>query len=280
MIERSADRIAGWIAAACALSVLGLFGWLIADLVGRGVTHLSWDLLTSEPMDAGRAGGIAPILGSTGLILAIALVSAAPLGLATALFLAEIGRRHGRARRWVGGSLDLLAAVPSIAFGLFGNALFCRWLGMGFSILSGGLTLGCMILPWITRTVEQHLRSVPESYRLGGAALALSQSTILWRLIVPSARRGLVVGVVLGLARAAAETAALIFTSGSVMRWPSSLFDSGRSVSVHIYEVALNVPGGGGAAYASALVLLVSLIVIQSLASVLTEHWLGRGESA
>ncbi len=285
MLERArarsgGGRFAGVVLGIAAALGLAVFVWIVGDIVGRGIGSLSWDFLRAEPLDAGRAGGIGPILVSTALILTIAIGVAAPLGLATAVFLSERLPGRSRGQRLVSTCLDVLAAVPSIAFGLFGNALFCRALGLGFSIVSGGLTLACMILPWVTRTVEQHLRSVPDAYRLGGAALALSRTTIVWRLVLPSARRGLVVGVVLGTARAAAETAALLFTSGSVMRWPTSLLDSGRTVSVHIYELSMNVPGGSDAAYGAAVVLLVALLGIQALAKWLTERWLGRGGEA
>ena len=166
--------------------------------------------------------------------------------------------------------------MPSIVFGLFGNVFFCQTLGLGFSILSGGLTLACMVLPIFIRSTEEGFRAVPNDYRLGAAALGLSRTATLFQLLLPAAVPGLIVGLVLGVGRALAETAALIFTSGYVDRIPESLLDSGRSLSIHIYDLSMNVPGGDGNAYATALVLVTLLLVINGLASILAERWLGR----
>ena len=146
--------------------------------------------------------------------------------------------------RLVRRSLDVLAGVPSIVFGLFGNAFFCKTLHLGFSILSGGLTLACMVLPILIRATEEGFRSVPADLRPGAAALGLSRTSTLFRLLLPAAVPGLTVGLVLGIGRALAETAALIFTSGYVDRMPSSLTDSGRALSIHIYDLSMNVAGG------------------------------------
>ena len=256
-------RAAIW---AAALLVAGAFVWLLADLVWHGAGRVDWSFLTTAPKNAGRGGGIAPILVSTGLILAVAIVLAAPLGLATAVFLAEFTRAGGRLERWIGVSLDVLAGVPSIVFGLFGNAFFCVFLGLGFSILAGGLTLACMALPILIRTIESGLRMAPNEWRLGAAALGVSRGAALWHVLIPAAAPSIAAGLMLGIGRAMAETAALVFTSGYVDRMPSSLFDSGRALSVHIYDLTMNVTGGDANAYASALVLIALLILVNSVA--------------
>jgi phosphate transport system permease protein len=256
-------RAAIW---AAAMLVAGAFVWLLADLLWHGAGRVDWSFLTTAPKNAGRGGGIAPILVSTGLILAVAIVLAAPLGLATAVFLAEFTRAGGRLARWIGVSLDVLAGVPSIVFGLFGNAFFCVFLGLGFSILAGGLTLACMALPILIRTIESGLRMTPNEWRLGAAALGVSRATALWHVLIPAAAPSITAGLMLGIGRAMAETAALVFTSGYVDRMPSSLFDSGRALSVHIYDLTMNVTGGDGNAYASALVLIALLILVNSVA--------------
>lgn len=192
------------------------------------------------------------------------------MALATAVFLAEHTRRASRLGRIVRRSLDALAAVPSIVFGLFGNAVFCHLLGMGFSILSGGLTLACMALPIMIRTTEQAIGAVPEAYHHSAAALGLSKSTTLLKVTIPAAAPSLGAGLVLGVGRALAETAALIFTAGYVSRMPESLLDSGRVLSVHIYDLAMNVPGGNARAYATAAVLVMLLLIINGVAVQLT----------
>ena len=173
-------------------------------------------------------------------------------------------------------SLDVLAGVPSIVFGLFGNAFFCKTLGLGFSILSGGLTLACMVLPILIRSTEEGFRAVPANYRLSAAALGLSRTTTLIHLLLPAAVPGLIVGLVLGVGRAIAETAALIFTSGYVDRMPESLLDSGRALSIHIFDLSMNVSGGDANAYGSALVLVVLLLLINGTASWLATVGLHR----
>lgn len=270
------DRFMAGLAWAAALGVTAVFLLIVGDLLMRGLPHLSRDLLLEAPLDAGRAGGIAPILVSTLLILAVCLAVAVPLATATAVLLAEFSREGGRFAGLVRHSLDTLAGVPSIVFGLFGNAFFCIYLGLGFSILSGGLTLACMVLPILIRSAEEALRAVPADYRLAGAALGLRQAAVLRHILLPAAAPGLMVGLVLGIGRALAETAALLFTSGYVDRMPTSLLDSGRALSVHIYDLAMNVPGGEDRAYSTALILIVVLLLTNTATFWVTDRWLGR----
>lgn len=251
-----------------------VFLWLVGDLLWHGMAHLSWAFLTSAPQDSGRQGGIAPILVSTGLIVFVCMGSALPIGLGTAILLAEFTREDVRFSLMLRRSLDVLAGVPSIVFGLFGNAFFCKTLGLGFSILSGGLTLACMVLPILIRSTEEGLRAVPRHYRTSAAALGLSQTSTLVRLLLPAAMPGLLVGMILGIGRAAAETAALIFTSGYVDRMPESLMDSGRALSIHIYDLSMNVPGGNANAYASAVVLVGVLLGMNTCTNWITTKWM------
>lgn len=259
---------------ACVLVVSLFFGWIIADIIWHGIGQLSWAFFFSGPRNSGRDGGIAPILVSTGLILAICLGVSLPIGVGTAVLLAEFTPNTGRFGRLVRGSLDVLAGVPSVVFGLFGNAFFSGVLGLGFSILSGGLTLTCMVLPLLIRTTEMGLRAVPLDYRLGAAALGLSQRQVFWRMLLPVATPGLMAGLVLSIGRALAETAALIFTSGYVDRMPRSLLDSGRSLSIHIYDLSMNVAGGSSRAYGSALVLVGLLLTLNLIAAWVSQRWL------
>ncbi len=271
-----ADRLATIFVWSAALLVTSVFLWLLGGIVWSGAGQLSWSFLIDSPRNAGRAGGIGPILISTGLLLLVCLGVSLPIGLGTAILLAEFTsstNRFGRLVRW---SLDVLAGVPSILFGLFGNAFFCIFLGLGFSILSGGLTLACMVLPILIRSTEASFRSVPDEYRLGAAALGLSRTTTLLRLLLPTAIPGLIVGLVLGTGRAVAETAALIFTSGYVDRQPTSLLDSGRSLSVHVYDLSMNVAGGDANASATALVLILLLLLINGTASWVMGRWLRK----
>jgi len=250
-----------------------VFLWLLGDLLWHGFSHISWTFLVSTPQNAGRSGGIGPILVSTGLIVAVCMTVAFPIGLGTAIFLAEYAREDHPIGRFLRGALDVLAGVPSIVFGLFGNALFCHALGLGFSIASGGLTLACMVLPILIRTTEEGFRAIPAEQRLSAAALGLSRQTTVCAVLLPAAIPGVLVGSILGLGRAFAETAALIFTSGYVDRMPESLLDSGRAISVHIYDLAMNVAGGNPNAYATAVVLVGFLFMINFFTSWIAERW-------
>lgn len=263
---------------AALLSVV-LFSWLIWDLVRLGLPLLTWGFLTGEVEDAGRAGGIGPLLVSTLWILFCCLALVIPLGTGCALWLSEFVRRGSVVARLVTGSVDLLASVPSIVFGLFGMVFFGQILGMGFSILSGGLTLACMILPILVRTTLTALESLPADLRPASAALGLTRTTATVKILLPAALPGIVVGITLGIGRALSETAALIFTSGYSTRMPESFFDSGRALSVHIYDLALNVANGAPMASSSALVLLALILVVNTAAVALSEHWLRRRQS-
>ncbi len=269
------DRIATALVWGAALAVSAFFLWILGDVVRHGTGALSLEFLVSEPLSAGRAGGIGPVIVSTALLLMVTLAAALPLGLGTSILLAEVTRKGGAMAMAVRRSLDILAGVPSIVFGLFGNAFFAVRLGLGFSILSGGLTLACMVLPLLVRVTEAGLRAAPDEYRTAAAALGFSRTTTLLRLLIPAAAPALAAGLVLAIARALAETAALLFTSGYGIRMPRSLMDSGRSLSVHIFDLAMNVPGGESHAYGSALVLVGLLLGINGAAFLLAERWLG-----
>lgn len=258
------------------LTISSIFLWIIGDIVGHGWQQLNWQFLTQMPLDAGRDGGIAPILVSTAYILLICMGISLPLSVGTALLLSECCEANSRFGRLVRRSLDILAAVPSIVFGLFGNALFVKVLGLGFSILSGGLTLACMVLPLLIRATESGLRSVPKAYSLSAASLGICKTKTLWYLVLPAAIPGLVVGFTLALGRAIAETAALIFTSGYVDRMPHSWLDSGRSLSIHIYDLAMNISNGNANAYGTATILIILLLIINISTSWLGKYWLSR----
>ncbi len=260
------DRLVQGLIYIAVLFVCAVFSWILFDLVSGGLAHISWEFLMDSPRDAGRAGGIGSILISTLLILLVALVAALPLAWTTAILLAEYVPATSKFGVTVRYSLQVLAGVPSIVFGLFGSTFFCIYLGLGFSILSGGLTLACMLLPILVSTAEAGLRALPVSYRLSAAALGMSRTAILFQLLLPAAAPTLAAGLLLGVGRAMAETAALLFTSGYVDRMPGSLMDSGRALALHIFDLSMNVPGGDTPAYASALVLVVLLLCINILA--------------
>jgi phosphate transport system permease protein len=259
----------------CTATIIAfIFCVIIGQIVWHGLPAINWSFLTSAPINAGRQGGIFPIIVSTLMIIAVCMAAALPIGLCTAVFLAEFTRRSGTMAVLIRRSLDVLAGVPSIVFGLFGNAFFCKVLGFGFSIFSGGLTLACMVLPILIRSTEEGLRAVPEDYRRGAAALGMSKTSTVLKLILPTAVPGLIVGMTLGIGRALAETAALIFTSGYVDRMPESIWDSGRALSIHIYDLSMNISGGDLNAYGSSLSLIVILAMANIFAAGIAGRWM------
>lgn len=255
-------RALGVLAVLLMLAPLSLF----LTVFGEGISVLDWGFLIGEPEQAGRSGGIGPIILSTAWVLLVCLGLVVPLGLGTALFLVEQVRPDGRLNLTLQWALDGLGAVPSVVFGLFGHRLFVIELGWGYSLLAGGCTLACMVLPLFIRGCEQALRDCPQSYRQAAAGLAISRVGYSRRILLPFAAPGIASALVLSAGRALAETAVLLFTAGYVMRWPESLFDSGRTLAVHIYDLAMNVSGGSPASAATALVLLGFALIIQLVA--------------
>ena len=260
-----ADRVAwlaGWVLLALVMVPVAL---MVTALWQQSADVLSVGFLLEDPGRAGRSGGIAALLISTGWILALCLLVAVPVGLGCALYLSESLPADSRRAQWLGGVLDMLAAVPSIVYGLFGYQFFAITLGLGFSILSGALALSLMVLPLMIRSAEQAMRAVPMGYRQARDALALSRWGWVRRILLPCAAPGIAVGIILSAGRALAETAVLLFTAGYVLRRPDSLFDSGRTLSVHIYDLAMNVPGGMPRAAATAVVLVALLVALNLL---------------
>ncbi|MCZ7647073.1 MAG: phosphate ABC transporter permease PstA [Planctomycetota bacterium] len=273
---RAADRLLALAVWVSVLAVAAVFFWILGSLLWSGMGRVTWAFLTTAPRDAGRAGGIGPILVSTLLILGVCMAVSLPLGLGAAVLLSEFAEAGSLFGRAVRRSLDVLAGVPSIVFGLFGTALFCQALGLGYSIFAGGLTLACMVLPILIRATEEGFRSAPSEYRRAAAALGMSRASALWHVLLPAAAPGLLVGLVLGMGRALAETAALLFTSGYVDRMPESLLDSARALSIHIYDLSMNVTGGDPNACATAVVLVALLLAVNGLAAWMTGRWLSR----
>lgn len=267
--------VAVWAIAALVAIFPAMMLWQIAHV---GIPHISLDFIFSSPLNAGRSGGIFPLIVSTLWILSVCLFTVIPLGLGCALYLSEcLGQKDNNQKnilsRFIAASLDVLSGVPSIVFGLFGYAFFAIQLGMGFSILSGGLSLACMVLPLFIRCTEQTLRACPRQYRQAAEALDISFFGFVLRILLPCSARGIAVALIISTGRALAETAVLIFTAGYVTRMPSHWSDSGRALSVHIYDLSMNVPGGQDNAAATAVVLVIIIIVINAYAHRLSRRW-------
>ena len=244
---------------ATALTVVVLV-FIIVFVLAKGLPWVTWEFLSSAPKDMGKAGGILPTLAGTVLLPLFAIAIALPLGVGTAVYLTEYTRetRFTRALRF---GTDCLAGIPSIIFGLFGFIFFVVMLKMGWCLLSGALTLSIMILPTIIRTSEEAIRAVPNAYREVSFSLGATRWETVLKVVLPNALPGIVTGVMLGIGRSIGETAAVIFTAGSSLRMPLTVFDSVRTMSVHFYILAREGISTENA-YATAAVLIITVLLV------------------
>jgi phosphate transport system permease protein len=260
--QRGAIAILG---GATVLTLLILI-FIIVFILEKGLPVLNANFLLTNPRDMGRAGGIFPtIIGTISLPL-LAIIIATPLGIFTSIYLTEY-TKETKATRIIRFGTDCLAGVPSIIFGLFGFIFFVITLEFGWSILSGGLTLAVMILPTIIRTSEEAIKAVPRSYREVSFSLGASRWQTVKKVVLPNALPGIVTGIMLSVGRSIGETAAVIFTAGSSLRLPSSLFDSARTMSVHFYILARE--GLTENAYGTAAALIIAVLLIN-----LSAYWM------
>ena len=238
--------------------------FIIMYILVKGIPNLTPELFdktyTSENVS------LLPALVNTLLITLLSLLFAVPVGIGAAIYLTEYARRGNKLVGIVGVTAETLSGIPSIVYGLFGSLFFVKYLGFGLSLLSGSLTLSIMILPLIMRTTEEALRSVPDSYREGSFGLGAGKLRTVFAIVLPCAVPGILSGVILGIGQIVGESAALIFTAGTVAEIASGIFSSARTLSVHMYSIS----GEGlyiDQTYATAVVLLVVVILINALSS-------------
>ncbi|MBN2408447.1 MAG: phosphate ABC transporter permease PstA [Candidatus Aminicenantes bacterium] len=256
-----------------AITVFILF-FIIFYVLKRGLPVVSLEFLAQNPTEMGKAGGIfSTIIGTIALTL-LAILIATPMGVGSAIFLTEYTRENWITRMIRFGS-ECLAGIPSIIFGLFGFILFVTKLGFGWSLLSGGLTLAFMILPTIIRTSEEAIRSVPYAYREVSFSLGSTKWQTVTRVVLPSSLPGIATGVILSIGRSIGETAAVIFTAGSSLHVPTSLFSSSRTMSVHFYILAREGISMDNA-YGTAAVLIIAILGINVLAYSLMNRFMRR----
>ena len=242
------------------IMLLGVVGYILINGIPKFTPELfAWEYNSTNV-------SFVPALINTILMTALSLLFAVPLGIFSAIYLAEYARRGNRLVKLVRLTAETLAGIPSIIYGLFGMLFFAIALGMGISLIAGALTLSIMILPLIMRTTEEALIAVPDSYREGSFGLGAGRLRTVFRVVLPSAVPGILAGVILGIGRIVGETAALLYTAGSVAEIPSSLHDSTRTLSVHMYALAsegLYIDQ----AYATAVVLLFMVVGINTLSA-------------
>ncbi len=253
---------------AAGATFLALF-FLIAYILVNGLPYVKPSLFAWNYNSENVS--LMPAMITTVMMVAAALVIAVPLGLFTAIYLVEYAKRGSRLVKLVRVTAETLSGIPSIVYGLFGLLFFVTWLGWGFSLLAGTFTISIMILPLIMRTAEESLKAVPDSYREGSFGLGAGRLRTVFRIVLPSAVPGILAGVILAIGRIVGETAALIYTAGTVAKIPETMMNSGRTLAVHMY--ALSSEGlYTGQAYATAVVLLVVVMGINALSAALAKR--------
>ena len=245
-----------------ALFTIGVMILILFQILSDGLPILHLQFFIESPKSMGREGGIFSTIIGTVVLTFVAILFATPLGVGTAIFLREY-TREGKISRLIRFGTDCLAGVPSIIFGLFGFVFFVIYLNMGWSILSGGLTLAVMILPTIICTSEEAIKAIPYSYREVSYSLGGTKWQTVTRAVLPNSLPGIFTGVILGVGRSIGETAAVILTAGSSLVIPTSLFSPIRTMAIHFYILAregisMEMAYGTGAA----LILLVLFVNI------------------
>jgi phosphate transport system permease protein len=248
---------------------LALLG-IIAFLVASGWWAISWDFLTLPPTDAMTKGGIMPAIVGTLYLTVGAIAVALPLGVVSAIYLTEYARQ-GRFIRMIRVGMHCLAGVPSVVFGLFGLGFFVVFLKFGSSILAGSLTLGILILPTIIGASEEALKGVPQTFREASLALGVSKWRTISRIVLPTALPGILTGAILGVGRAAGETAPIMFTAAAFFTavLPKSIFDEVMALPYHIYVLATagtRIEQTRHLQYGTALVLIALVLGINLVA--------------
>ena len=244
---------------------LGVLIFILGFILVKGVPNISWEFLSEAPTGMGREGGIFPIIVGTIYVTLVSIIIATPIGVAAAIYFSEYAKK-GKLINIIRFFTEVLAGIPSIIFGLFGFSFFVVFLGMGWSILAGGLTLSMMILPTLIRSTEESLKTVPMSYREGSLSLGATKWETVRKVVLPCCKSGVLTGLILGIGRAIGETAALMLTIGGSLLMPLSIFDSTRTMALHLYTLA-SEGLSEEKTYATAALLIVVVLIINSLAN-------------
>jgi len=248
-------------------------GLIVVIIIQKGLPAINWQFLTDVPRQGMRAGGIFPAIIGTLYLVFGAIIFALPIGLFAAIYLSEYSRDNFL-NRLIKLSIVNLAGVPSVVYGLFGLALFVVFFKFGASILSGSLTLGIMILPIIITTSREALESVPASFREVSLSLGASKWQTIRHIVLPNAIPGILTGTILGLGRAAGETAPILFTVAAfyLPRLPASIFDQAMALPYHLYVISTQVPNvDEKIRYGTAFVLL-ALVLFMNLVAIIIRY--------
>lgn len=259
---------AGLVWTAALLTILILLS-LIGYILYKGLPFLKPSLFALQYNSENVS--LFPALVNTVMMTALAILIATPLGICSAIYLVEYAKRGRKGVKILRLTAETLSGIPSIVYGLFGLLFFVTTMGWGFSLLAGAFTLSIMILPLIMRTTEEALKSVPDSFREGSFGLGAGKLRTVIKIVLPTAVPGILAGVILGIGRIIGETAALIYTAGTVANIPENLMGSGRTLAVHMY--VLSSEGlYMDQAYATAVVLLLIVLIINWISGAIAKR--------
>lgn len=271
MNRQQSEKVAKvFISLVAALVVIPIF-LIIASIVVNGIQALSWEFLTQPPRNGMTEGGIFPAILGTLLLTLGTAVAAIPLGVAAAIYLAEYAGDNALTRT-IRLAIVNLAGIPSIVYGLFGLGMFVLFFQFGTSIIAGALTLGIMTLPIIISTAEEAILSVPQEFRVVSLSVGATKWQTIRHQVLPNATSGIITGIILGLSRAAGETAPILFTVAAfyLPDLPSSAFDQTMALPYHLYVISTQVPGMPmQIQYATALVLLLITLTFTLIATLM-----------
>ncbi|MEE0929849.1 MAG: phosphate ABC transporter permease PstA [Acutalibacteraceae bacterium] len=248
----------------CAIITVGVLLFLIIYILVQGIPNLTPDLFSLEYTSDNAS--LMPALVNTIIMTAISLLIAVPLGIFAAIYLVEYAKRGNKLVATIRTTAETLSGIPSIVYGLFGMLFFVSTLGWGNSLIAGACTMAIMILPLIMRTTEEALQTVPDSFREGSFGLGAGKLRTVFRVILPTAIPGILSGIILAIGRVVGESAALIYTAGTIAQYPKNLLSSTRTLSVHMY-LCTNEGLHTSQAYGTAVVLLVLVVLINALSS-------------
>jgi len=257
----------GFMAAASGGVILALF-FVLVYIFRSQAGYLNWSFLSSAET------GILPMIVTTLYIVLVSIAVALPVGLATAIFLNEYAG-NSPFIRVLRLAIETLAGIPSIIYGLFGLLVFCRLLNFGQSIIAGSFTLSIMILPVIIRTTEESLKSIPDSFREGSLALGATKFQTTVFVVLPSALPGILTSVILAIGRVVGESAPVLLTVGLTKNMPRTIFESGRTLTIHLYYLTNEAvrPEDFGIAFATASVLVILVVIINTATKILTANF-------
>jgi phosphate transport system permease protein len=253
---------------------------VVGSIVWRGIGAINWEFLTAMPRDGMKAGGVFPAIVGTLILTLCTALAAIPVGVAAAVYLSEYAADNVVTRA-IRLAIVNLSSIPSVVYGLFGLGLFVLFLGFGTSIVAGALTLAIMTLPVVISTAEEALRAVPIEFRTVSASLGGTKWQGIRNIVLPQALPGIITGVILGLLRAAGETAPILFTVAAFFlpRLPSSILDETMALPYHLYVISTQVPGMPAKVQnGTALVLLALVLSMNIVATIIRSHFRRKRE--